>query len=137
MKQRKFTILIIISLFLLIFISCEKEDINIDIMSNSWELVKMKKQGENSYIKANETYILKFTSDTTYTLNLDVNNCGGHYEILNSGNIDISAMGCTEICCDSEFSVDLSLLFPKMAEYYGSSDELIFNGQGTIILRPH
>lgn len=55
------------------------------------------------------------------------------YEIINSGNIMISPMGCTQICCDSDFAEDLSQLFPKMTEYYGKGDELIFEGQGEII----
>ena len=118
-------------------LSCKKEDINIDIESNKWVVVKMKSQGESTYTKARESYVLEFISDTTYTLKLDVNNCFGHYEILNSGNIMISPMGCTKICCDSDFAEDLSQLFPKMTEYYGKGDELIFEGQGEIIFNPN
>ena len=59
------------------------------------------------------------------------------YEIINSGNIKISPKGCTEICCDSDFAEDLSQLFPKMTEYYGKGDELIFEGQGEIIFNPN
>ncbi len=127
----------IAALFALILTACKTEDINIDITSNSWEVVKLKKQGDASFTKAKESYVLKFTSDTKYTLNLDVNNCSGNYEILNSGNIDIGAMGCTKICCDSEFAEDLALLFPKMTKYYAKDKELIFEGQGEIILRQH
>lgn len=137
MRQRKYTILIFTILIGLILSSCKKEDVNIDLTLYSWEVEKIKKQGEYSYTKANESYVLEFTSDTTYNLNLDVNNCFGHYEILSNGYIDISAMGCTEICCDSEFAEDLSHLFPKMTEYYGNGDELIFEGQGEIILKQH
>jgi len=137
MKQRKYTILIFTVLIGLILSSCNKEDINIDITSYNWEVVKIKKHGESSYSNANESYVLEFTSYTTYTLKLDVNSCGGHYEILNNGNIDINAMGCTEICCDSEFAENLSHLFPKMTKYYGTGDELIFEGQGEIILKQH
>ena len=135
MKQIKYTILIFSVLFGLILSSCKKEDISIEIISYNWEVVKIKEQGESSYTKAYESYVLEFISDTTYTLKLDVNNCGGHYEILNNGNIDISPMGCTKICCDSEFAEVLSRLFPKMTEYYGTGDELIFKGQGEIILK--
>ena len=137
MKQRKYQILIFTILFGLTMWSCKKEDINIDITSNNWEVVKIKKQGESTYTKTKESYILEFTSDTTYTLKLDVNNCGGHYEIVNNGNINISTMGCTKICCDSDFAEDLIHLFPKMTEYYGKGNELIFEGQGEIILEHH
>ena len=137
MKQRKYRILILTILVGLIMWSCEKEDINIDITSNNWEVVKIKKQGESTYTKTKESYVLEFTSDTTCTLKLDVNNCFGNYEIINSGNIKINPMGCTEICCDSDFAEDLLLLFPKMTEYYGKGKELIFEGQGKIILEKH
>lgn len=137
MKQGKSQILIIAILVGLTVWSCKKEDINIDITSNNWEVVKIKIQGESTYTKAKESYVLEFVSDTTYTFNLDVNNCGGHYEIVNNGNINISVMGCTEICCDSEFAENLANLLPKMTAYYGKGTELIFEGQGEIFLKQH
>ena len=137
MKIKKYRILILTVLVGLIMWSCEKEDINIDIKSNNWEVVKIKKQGESTYTKTKESYVLEFTSDTTCTLKLDVNNCFGNYEIINSGNIKINPMVCTEICCDSDFAEKLLQLFPKMTEYYGKGKELIFEGQGKIILKKH
>ncbi len=135
MKQRKYQILIFTILFGLIMWSCKKEDINIDIKSNNWELVKIKEQGESFYTRAKESYVLEFVSDTTYTLKLDVNSCGGHYEIVNSGNIIISLMGCTKVCCDSDFAEELLQLFPKMTKYYGKGNELIFEGDGEIVFK--
>jgi len=137
MKQGKHTLVIFTVLIGLIMSSCKKENVNIDITSYKWEVIKIKKQGESSYIKANESYVLELTSDTTFNLKLDVNNCFGHYEILSKGNMDISKMGCTEICCDSEFAEDLLHLFPKMTKYYEKGAELIFEGQGEIILKQH
>lgn len=135
MKQRKRLTIILIVLFSLIMLwSCEKEDVNIDITSTKWVVVKIKKQREASYTKTTESYILEFVNDATYTLKRDVNNCFGHYEIINNGNIKINAMGCTEICCDSDFAEDLSQLLPKMTKYYGKGNELIFEGEGEIIL---
>jgi heat shock protein HslJ len=72
-----------------------------------------------------------------YTLNLDVNTCFGHYQILNKGKIDIGAMACTKVCCDSEFAEDLSFLFPKMTRYYSKGEELHFEGEGKIILESY
>jgi heat shock protein HslJ len=137
MKQRKFQVLILTILVGLIIWSCKKEDIDIDIKSNNWEVVKIKKQGESTYEKAKENYILEFTNDTTFTLNLDVNNCFGNYEIIYSGNIKFKTMISTQICCDTDFAIDLIHLFPKMTEYYGKGNELIFEGQGEIILKQH
>ena len=121
---------------LVLLLSCEKEDVNIDIKSKKWVVVKMKCQGESTFTEAGKSYVLEFTSDTTYTLRLDVNSCFGYYEIINSGNINISLMGCTEVCCDSDFAEDLSQLFPKMTEYYGKRNNLIFEGEGEIVFEP-
>jgi len=121
---------------LVLLLSCEKEDVNIDIKSNKWVVVKMKSQGEPTFTETRESYVLEFTSDTTYKLKLDVNSCFGYYEIINSGNITISLMGCTEVCCDSDFAEDLSQLFPKMTEYYGKGNILFFEGEGEIVFEP-
>ena len=121
---------------LVLLLSCEKEDINIDIKSNKWVVLKMKSQGEFTFTEAGENYVLEFESDTTYTLRLDVNTCFGYYEIINNGNIKIGLMGCTEVCCDSDFAEDLSQLFPKMTEYYGKGNNLIFEGEGEIVFEP-
>lgn len=137
MKQKNCQILIFTILLGLILSSCKKEDINIDINSSNWEVVKIKKQGEFFYKKAKGVYILSFVNDTQYSLNLDANHCGGQYEIINDGNIIISDMTCTAICCESDFAQDLSLLFPEMTEYYGKGNRLILEGQGEIILKKH
>lgn len=115
--------------------SCAKKDIYIDLTSSNWEVVKIKKQGESSYTKAEESYILKFTNEQTYNVNLDVNDCGGEYEISSYGNINLGLMGCTEVCCDSEFALSFSELLPKMTSYYAKGDELVFEGEGKIILK--
>ena len=143
MKQRKYQVLIFTILVGLIMLSCKttqsskKEDMNIDITSNKWEVVKIKKQEESTYINAKESYILEFINDKTFTLNLDVNNCGGHFEIVNNKNIIISELACTDACCDSDFAGNLVQLLLKMTEYYEKENELIFEGKGEIILKHH
>ena len=135
MIQIKPQLLVSFLLIIMMSFSCGKKDISIDITSNNWEVVKIKKQGESSYTKAEESYILKFTNEQTYSINLDVNECFGDYEITGSGSIIVGQMGCTEVCCDSEFATTLSDLFPKMTSYYGKGNELIFEGEGKIILK--
>ncbi|MBA7571827.1 hypothetical protein ES708_13596 [subsurface metagenome] len=125
-----------LGLFLIIFFSCEKENIDteIDITLNDWKVIKIKKQGELSYLNAAESYIFEFINDTTFTFNLDVNSCGGQYKIISKGSIELGDTYCTEICCDSDFAEDLRQLIPQMTRYYGKGNELIFKGQGEIIL---
>jgi len=137
MIQSKFQLLLLAVLIGLTVSSCKKENVNIDITLNKWEVVKIKRQGESSYSKAKKSYILEFTSDTTYSFIFNVNDCFGHYEIISSGNIKVDAMGCTQMCCDSDFAVQLSQLFPKMSKYYGQGNDLIFEGEGKIILKPN
>lgn len=107
----------------------------VDLASNDWEVVKIKRQDESDYTKAEKSYILKFTNEQTYTFKLDVNDCFGEYETMAYGIINIGQMGCTEVCCDSEFAQTLLDLFPKMTSYYGKGDELIFEGEGEMILK--
>ncbi len=135
MKRVKLQLLLLALIAGMMTTSCAKKDIYIDLTSNDWEIVKIKKQGESSYTKAGASYILSFTNEQTYALKLDVNNCFGDYEITSNGNIVIGHMGCTEVCCDSEFAQTLLQLFPKMTKYYGKGDELIFEGEGKIVLK--
>ena len=133
MKQKKFPILIIVAIFGLMLFSCVKEDIYVDITLNKWKVEKIKKQGEMVFIKTNESYILEFINDTIYTINLDVNHCGGKYKIITSGTMEIEDTYCTEICCDSDFAEDLVQLLSKTAKYFGKGNELIFEGDGEIV----
>lgn len=106
-----------------------------DLTANEWEVVKIRKQGESAYTNTEKSYIVKFTNEQTYSTHLDVNDCFGEYEITSNGNITVGQMGCTEVCCDSAFATTLSDLFPKMTSYFGKDDELIFEGEGKIILK--
>jgi len=135
MKRIRLQLLLLAFMAGIMTTSCAKKDIYIDLTSNDWEVVKIKMQGESSYTKSGASYILSFTSENTYAINLDVNNCFGDYDITSDGNIDFGLMGCTEICCDSEFAQNLSQLFPKMTKYYGKGNELIFEGEGKIVLK--
>lgn len=137
MRKRKKIVLLILVMVGLTMWSCEKEKSDIDITSNSWEVVKIKKQGKHTYTKVKETYVLEFINDSVYTLKLDVNDCEGNYTAGGDGKINIESMACTEICCDSELAEDLVRLLPEMTDYYGIDQELILAGEGEIILKQH
>ena len=132
---QKTSVILSIILTSIIFTSCAKKDIHIDLTSHEWEVVKIQKDGESSYTKAEASYILTFTNENTYAINLDVNQCFGSYEISGGGNIDISQGGCTMICCDSKFAMNMLGLLPHMTSYYGQGDELILEGEGKIVLK--
>ena len=116
--------------------SCTKKDLDIDLTSSDWKVVKIRNSGQLIYSGTDSTYILRFTSETEYSLNLDVNACVGLYQLTHRGSIAIQPMACTEMCCDSHFAWELAALFPEMTSYYLRDDKLYFQGEGEIILQP-
>ena len=137
MKLNNWIILILIPILGLLAFSCVQEDVDIDLTANPWKVVKIRKSGQVNFTSTDSTYNLRFLNETEYNLSLDVNTCMGQYQIPNKGNIEIQAMACTEICCDTEFAGDLSLLFSKMKRYYVRGDELHFEGGGKIVLHSY
>ncbi|MDF1573896.1 MAG: META domain-containing protein [Bacteroidales bacterium] len=132
--MEKLKILLFLLLSGLVGSSCQKEDIDMDLRENAWKVEKIRKSGQFTFTGTDSNYILQFVSDETYNLRLDVNTCFGSYDIPEIGRVEILAMACTKICCDSEFAEDLSLLLPKMTGYYARGDELHLEGEGKIVL---
>ncbi|MEN8139193.1 MAG: META domain-containing protein [Bacteroidota bacterium] len=139
MQFNRFHIFLITILIGLTFFSCKKEDdkLTTDLIETSWEVLKIKKQGESKYTDAENTYVMEFTGKTEFELNLDVNTCFGDYELKSDDYINFKSMACTEMCCDSEFAMDLSKILLNITEYYKQGDELIFKGEGEIVLKAH
>lgn len=137
MKHGKFKILLLVISVGLLGASCMKEDTDIDLSSKHWKVVKIKKEGQLTYTSADSTYMLRFSSNTEYKLDLDVNMCIGLYEVPNPGELEIQPMACTEVCCDSEFAEELAFLLPGMTRFYTMGDLLYLEGTGKIILQPY
>lgn len=131
MKKPKLLLLV----FVVFLFSCIKKDPKGYLQSSSWEIVKIKKSGESVYTFATSSYILDFTSRETYALKLDVNSCFSGYSIGSLGNIAMDCPGCTKICCDSDFAMELLVLLPKMSNFYIIGNDLFLEGQGEIVLR--
>ncbi len=137
MKHGTFRILLIVISFGLLGSSCMKEDMDVDLSSKDWKVLKIKNKGQLSYTSTDSTYVLCFSSKTEYTLDLDVNGCIGSYEVPDPGNIEIQPMACTKVCCDSEFAEELACLLPGMTEYYTRGGELHLEGVGKIVLQTY
>ena len=137
MKYSKFRILFLMISFGLLGSSCMKEDIDIDLTSKHWKVVKIKNAGQLTYTATDSTYILRFSTESEFSLDLDVNMCIGLFEVPEQGSIDIQPMACTKVCCDSEFAEELAFLLPGMSEYYTRGDELYLEGDGKIVLQPY
>ena len=111
-------------------------DVDIDLTSSGWKVEKIRNSGQLIYSGTDSTYVLRFTSATEYTLNLDVNACIGLYEVSHRGSIAMQPMACTEICCDTDFAWELAGLLPEMTAYYVMDNRLYLEGDGEIILQP-
>lgn len=109
---------------------------NINLTTNTWEVIKIKKQVASIYLNADKGYTIEFKTDETYILNISPNTCGGDYETTNNKSITIIVPVCTEIAGQTEFATNLLSLFPEMTKYYLEDDELIFEGRGEIVLKP-
>ncbi len=114
--------------------SCQKEDVNIDLQLNNWEIMEVMWSSQSNSAETDSSYIVQFHQDSAVYLQLDVNTCFGKYFISEQGEIEIQGMGCTEMCCDSEFAESLPSLFLKMRKYYALGDRLYLEGDGRIIL---
>lgn len=121
-------------LFGVLISSCQTED-EIDVTLNQWKVEKIKKEGNSEFTFTEADYILDFLTKTTFSINLDVNNCGGSYEVKSEGEIQFTALGCTEACCDTEIAQDISIMLENMTTYAAQgNNKLILEGKGQMVL---
>ncbi|MEM1325531.1 MAG: hypothetical protein AAGI23_06230 [Bacteroidota bacterium] len=71
----------------------------------------------------------RFESDSTFSLKLDLNSCGGSYTINESQQTwEAKNVFCTLACCDSDFSEQAAFLI-------GHADQIEVNGKRFILSR--
>jgi len=127
-------VMLVLSVWVLV--ACEPSDnLAQDLKEKEWEVVSIIEPGSSFAEQAENTYVLNFTDDTTYTLSLDVNHCSGDYRVKSDSKIEFSGAACTEVCCDSEFARTLVRLLPGMTDYRFDSGYLILKGEGRIKLK--
>ena len=136
MKQRSILITLTIATLGFLLFSCTKENISLaELQLGKWEVEKFKKTKGSSFLKAEKSYTLAFTSDSSIVVRLDKNRCEGTYQISNDENISFSTLSCTYLCCDTEYAMDFSRLIPFMTKYSSRGNQLILEGQGQIVLK--
>jgi heat shock protein HslJ len=86
------------------------------ISGNDWMVESIKAHPDSTLNYSSQTYILSLKTDHKFTLKLDINNCFGKFTIQNQ-NIDFQEMGCTEICCDSKYAMNLAGILRDVEEY--------------------
>lgn len=112
--------------------SCRKDEANIpDDLYNSWEVENFISIESMSYAKDNNySPVITFKKDNTFNVKLDVNNCGGSFSVSGNNGIKISALFCTEICCDSDFSTKFVSKLSEVESYSIEGESLILNVRG-------
>lgn len=109
--------------------SCEKEsNDNINIANSKWILEYI--EIGNDVYKPSIDYVLEFSKDSLFFMNLSVNTAGGKYKMEEKNKITIlSYSPLTEICCESNFDNKLLTNFIKVQEYNIDGKSLIFSSE--------
>lgn len=119
--------MIFTTFFVFIFVSCEKDVPDKNILSGEWIVIEFMSVESVLYPK-NDGFnsVIEFRNDGTYQLKLDVNSCNGNYSPSGSGSngISFSGTGCTEICCDSKFSQKLAELLTQINSFQVENEEM-------------
>lgn len=124
--------LLFVLLFTSIF-SCVKKVPLVSLTDHDWKLEKLQILEDPSLQVWSSTFpeidhILKFQSDSEFTINLDVNNCFGSYSTSQNIDCEFNDLGCSEACCDSEFSEELIRRITKASKFEITGDKLIIGG---------
>ena len=137
MKRLNFLAILILSLFL----GCDKEESRNDgILFNTWEVVDFFSIESRVYAKKDGfNPIIEFKHDGSFKLRLDVNGCFGSFKVLSENKIEIPAVGCTEMCCDSDYSQKIAQMLSKVTSYEldGRTMKLNVPGWGSLNLELH
>lgn len=116
----------------LLFSACndDKCDCNGQVVGR-WEVDNFMSLESVAYPKDdNYSPLIEFKSDGSYDVELDVNICGGEYSLALNDSISISGVGCTKICCDSEFSKKFRTMLPLVSTYTVDEGELRLTVEG-------
>lgn len=114
--------------------ACQKND-DIELLTGEWRVTRIRPLGEASQ-KAQADYILRFRIDGVYSLNLDVNNCGGPFFSDSIDRLDFGGVACTEICCDSPFAERMAVMLSSVSAFRINGRTLLMSGTaGTVEAR--
>ena len=100
------------------FISCKEDEKIANDIYNRWEIVDFMSVESAAYPKNNGfNPVIQFHKNGNYTLELDLNSCIGNFNIDSGSGIELSATGCTYVCCDSEFSEKIASTLSQVKSY--------------------
>lgn len=114
------------SLLLLGAAACNPE--RSEVTDNIWVPVSLKESDSDSTRTAPRMYELSFNGRTAMVLKLDVNTCDGTVRFRPNNVVFFNDIGCTEICCDSPFTLKLRELLQLVNRYQLNENQLILTG---------
>jgi hypothetical protein len=117
---------VLISLSLLAAGACNPE--RSEVTDNVWVPVSLKENEGDSTRTAPRAYELSFNGRTAMVLKLDVNTCDGMVRFRPNNVVFFNDIGCTEICCDSPFTLKLRELLQLVNRYQLIDNQLILTG---------
>ena len=90
MKIKTLSRTILYSFVIQCFTCCqEADDVIYDFTADDWKVISIKLNRKSNFEFAENEYILRFISDSTYHLNIDLNGCSiSTYEMDNSRKIN-------------------------------------------------
>ena len=120
--------------------ACKKDNIvksvDITFLVHEWEVISMTPSGTNQPQNPPQSYIFKFNSAKQLSVVLEVNSCGGFYDLPEPGKITINWSGCEKICCDSKYGIEMAyIIIPGLTDYEVKGDTLTLTGSGQIKLK--
>lgn len=128
-------------LIMLMMVSCQKDKYDSgEVIYNKWEVIDMMSVESVHYAKNNNyNPLIQFFVNGSVSINLDANNCIGNFALTGEDKIEIMLTGCTEICCDSDFSVKIQEMLSQVKNYSIEQNKLKLNvpGWGWINLELH
>jgi heat shock protein HslJ len=99
-----------------------------DDINCKWQVLEFISVESVLYAKNNDyNPTIEFLGDGTTSIRLDINSCFGSYETGEDSGITISNSGCTEACCDSDFSLKFMEMLPQVSSYELENERLKLN----------
>lgn len=119
--MNKLRVLMVIILTTSILNSCSKNDNDsafTDGLYNTWEVIEFVSIESVSYSKNNNyNPVIELKKNGEHLIHLDVNSCFGSFEVSGSDKISFGPSGCTEACCDSDFSMKFVETFTRVETF--------------------
>lgn len=83
-----------------------------------WEAREFLSLESRGYPKNNDyNPTIEFRKDGSLAIKLDINSCFGSFNLQGESGIAMGNSGCTEACCDSEFSSKFVAMLPRVSSY--------------------